>query len=72
MQQGQIEQSVSFFMKRDVLIKLIEEQKGIDTDLLHVSAVFRTTGEVSLVISAVKANSDLSKGFPAFFRIGTS
>jgi hypothetical protein len=68
--QPQVEQAVSFFMKRDVLVKLIEDQKSVDSDLLHVSAVFRTTGEVSLVITAVKANSELGKGFPAFFKQG--
>jgi hypothetical protein len=70
--QSQVEQAVSFFMKRDTLFKLIEEQKNVDSDLLHVSIVFRTTGEVSLIIMAVKANSDLGKGFPAFFKQGVA
>jgi hypothetical protein len=70
--QPQVEQAVSFFMRKDTLLKMVEDQKSIDSDLLHVSAVFRTTGEVSLVITAVKANSDLGKGFPAFFRQGVA
>jgi len=68
----QIEQAVSFFMKKDTLMKMIEEQKDVATDLLHVSVVVRTTGEVSLIISTMKTNSDLGKGFPAFFKSGSA
>jgi len=68
----QVEQAVSFFIKKNTLIKMIEDQKEVDTDLLHFSAVFRTSGEVNLVITAVKPNSELGKGFPAFFKQGAA
>jgi len=67
-----VEQAVSFFINRSSLIKMIDDQRNIDSDLLHVSAIFRTSGEVKIIVQAVKDDSALGKGFPAFFQQGNA
>lgn len=70
--QSQIEQACSFFIRKDTLMKLIEDQKNIDADLLHFSIIFWSTGEVNVVVTSVNNNNDLSKGFLAFFKSGVA
>lgn len=60
-----VEQQVSFFVRRDILEKYINENK--EATLFQFSGLFGSNGEMVLTITPVRDNSLLGKGRSNFF-----